>query len=349
MRRPTLLLAILLVPAAAHGACNLIPSATQTFRGSLGATNKPYAAPGDFVEVAVQTDGCDGASPGLQAPATNYDVTIVFTPPGKGQRRVVFLTANCAAAAGKKTTCEAVNGIGTGNVACVDADAALDLVTRNGVPHLSFRFPDTDAFRPPAGDRRTFSGPATVAVTRTVDPLPCDLAARPCSATSGVVACVDDLYGSDGTCAPNLHPTFTHFTALPVPNDYQAACFADSPCTALATETRAGVDAAGNLLIPVNWQGTPRQCCERPGAAHPAGHAPEPDPVPESTGREPRFVHAGRRAAPADLRAEGGSDDQRSGRDLPLRQRRRGVHHPAYRARARQLRRGSEHRRGLHR
>jgi Tol biopolymer transport system component len=245
-----------LAPRPAGAACNLIPSAIQTFRSTLGSTNKPFAAPGDFVEVGVRPAVCDVASPGLQPAATDHDVTVVFTPHNKGQRRVVVLTASCAAAAGKLAACEATKGVGPGNVACVDTGATLALVTRLGVPHLSFRFPDTDAFLGAPNDRRTLAGPATIAVTNTNDPLPCDLASKPCSGATGVIACIDDYYSADGSCASTPHPTFTHFTALPVPNDYQADCFTTvPPCTALATEGRVAVDTAGNLLLPVNWQG----------------------------------------------------------------------------------------------
>src|SRR5262249_41884459 len=76
----------------AHAACNLIPSAAKTFRGALGATNRPFAGPGDFVEVAVDPTRCDAASPGFGADGSDHVVTIVFTPSG-GQARVVFLTA----------------------------------------------------------------------------------------------------------------------------------------------------------------------------------------------------------------------------------------------------------------
>src|SRR5262245_16046364 len=255
---PAVALALAILPAApAHAACNLIPSASLTYRSSLGATNKPYAAPGDFVEIEVRPALCDVVSPGLRALGTDHDVTVVFTPPGNGQRRVVLLTADCAAAAAKRTACEAAEGVGTGNVACVDTAAGLARVERNNVPHLSFRFPGTDALFGPPGDRRTLTGPVTIAVTAATNPaLPCDLASRPCSAEAGLIACIDDLYQADGTCAPNPHPTFSHFTALPVPNDYQADCFADAPpCTAVAAETRGAVDTAGNLLLPVNWQG----------------------------------------------------------------------------------------------
>ena len=76
----------------AQAACNLIPSASKTFRGALGATNRPFAAPGDFVEVAVDQARCDTGSPGFAADGADHVVTIVFEPTG-GQARVVFLTA----------------------------------------------------------------------------------------------------------------------------------------------------------------------------------------------------------------------------------------------------------------
>src|SRR5439155_1274940 len=62
------------------------------FRSALGATNRPFAAPGDFVEVAVDQARCDTGSPGFAADGADHVVTIVFKPTG-GQARVVFLTA----------------------------------------------------------------------------------------------------------------------------------------------------------------------------------------------------------------------------------------------------------------
>ncbi len=250
--------ALLALADRADAACNLIPSATQAFRGTLGTTNKPFAAPGDFVEVNVRRDVCDLASPGLGAMASDHIVTIVFTPPQKGPARVAFLTADpCGSVASttKQQACEAV--VGMGNVQCVSQpEAGLALVTRNNVPALSFRFPDTDLLFAPDGDDRTLTGPATIAVTNKSDPLPCGLATATCVTQPGVIACVDDLFRADGACQPTPNPTFSHFTALPQPNDYQADCFdTQPPCTALASEMRVGVDAAGNLLLPVNWSG----------------------------------------------------------------------------------------------
>lgn len=248
-----------LLPVA-HGvdaSCNLIPSTLRTFRGAQGAANKPFAAPGDFVEVNPIAGSCTATVNPLDPPATSadFDVTVVFTPPEGGPARVVFLTENCGAAAAKQAQCGAV--VGANNVACVGAsNAAKAIVPRLGVNHLSFRFPDSDSLIDGANDDRTLTGPVTIAITDTDDPLPCDLATTLCKDKPGLVACIGDLYETDGSCTPNPHPVFSRFTALPVPNDYQAGCFADAPpCNPTAPETRAAVDAAGNLLVPVNWQG----------------------------------------------------------------------------------------------
>ena len=264
MRSPSRLVLAAAVVLAAHGgvdaACNLIPSATETFRSTLGATNKPFAAPGDFVEVSVRPGRCDVTSPGLGAQATDQIVTIVFTPPAKGPRRLAYLTGDsCASAASqaKQAACEAV--VGQGQVACVDGAAGLGLITRDGIPHLSFRFPDTDGLFPPDGDQRTLSGPVTIAVTDAGAPLPCGLATAGCASQGGLIACIDDLFAADGSCQPNLEPTFPHFTALPPPNDFSRICFADSPVpcdpTPSVSETHYAVDSFGNLLVPMNWQG----------------------------------------------------------------------------------------------
>jgi len=39
----------------------------------------------------------------------------------------------------------------------------------------------------------------------------------------------DDEVEALRACAPNREPTFPHFTALPVPNDYASTCFQDNP------------------------------------------------------------------------------------------------------------------------
>ncbi|MCW5893478.1 MAG: hypothetical protein KIT14_23430 [bacterium] len=263
-RSPRLVLLVVLLAAAhgAHAACNLIPSASKTFRGTLGDLNRPFAAPGDFVEIGVSPARCGGASPGFDADPSAHIVTVVFEPPAGGARHVAFVTTLDCAAPGiqaKRTACEAT--VGAGRVACVQAGGLaprtnLAVVERNGERRLSFRFPDTDALFAPAFDDRTATGPATIAVTPTSSPLPCELATTTCANRPGLLACIDAFFAVDGSCGSTPAAVFPGFTALPRPNDFQATCFVDAPpCTALATEAQLAVDAAGNLLLPVHWSG----------------------------------------------------------------------------------------------
>jgi Tol biopolymer transport system component len=238
--------------------CNLIPGTAKSFNAALGATNRPFAAPGEALEVAVRP--CDTASPGLGAAAANHIVTVLFTPT-TGAKNAVVLTADfdCATNINPKLAACAAQLTGGGTATCVPApQSGLQIVDRNGVPHLSFRFPDTDAQYAPDADDRTLSGPATIAVTDPSDPLPCQLATNTCASRSGLIACVDNFFANDGACGTSVpHSTFTHFTALPQPNSYQADCFAESPpCNISAMgELRFATDIQGNLLFPVDWQG----------------------------------------------------------------------------------------------
>ena len=249
------------VPRRADAACNLIPSASKSFRGTLGDLNRPFAGPNDFVEVGASPARCASASPGFSSNVDDQVVSVVFKPPG-GTPRVAFLTTgSCsdADAQQKLAACEAT--VGGGNVSCVQAgplasSVNLAVVERNGERKVSFRFPDTDALLAPDFDDRTLSGPATIAVSRTTDPLPCELATTSCANEPGLLACVDRIYALDGSCDPTPNTIFPGFTALPEPNDFQADCFKDEPpCTALASETRFAVDGDGNLLLPVHWSG----------------------------------------------------------------------------------------------
>src|SRR5262245_12856035 len=77
-----------------HAACNLIPQAQRSFRSALGATDRPYATPGDFVELSVRPMVCDAASPGFSSNPDDYVVTLIFQPPSNGPRRVVVVTTD---------------------------------------------------------------------------------------------------------------------------------------------------------------------------------------------------------------------------------------------------------------
>jgi len=95
--RHGLLVGILVALGAqrADAACNIIPSVSKTFRSSLGATNRPFAAPGDLVQVGVDPAGCDPGSPGLLGDPVQEAVTIVYTPSGTAKRHAVVLAADC--------------------------------------------------------------------------------------------------------------------------------------------------------------------------------------------------------------------------------------------------------------
>lgn len=248
-------------PALADAACNLIPQSQQSFRGTLGVANRPFAVPGDFVELSVRPQVCDQSSPGFTANAADHDVTLVFTPPNGGPRRVVLLTAaSCSAqfVQNKLNTCDAAPGVAS--VSCLQVSTSADpvgltVVNRQGQNRLAFRFPDTDTLLPPAGDGLTLSGPVAIGVTRYAAPsLPCGLATGTCASQSGLVACIDALFALDGTCGATPDAVFPHFTALPRPNDYSLDCYSESPpCNPTATGVRVALDQAGNILMPMNW------------------------------------------------------------------------------------------------
>ncbi|MGH7896053.1 MAG: TolB family protein, partial [Candidatus Binatia bacterium] len=237
-------------PRLVQAACNLIPGTEKTFGGVLGATNRPFAAPGESVELRVRA--CETSRTAFLPTGADHVVTVVFTAAGGGTTRLVALSTDCAqvatgACAPTPTVCKQVSGAALATI--VDADL--------GDRRLVFQFPDTDADLAPDGDDITLSGPAAIAVTALGAPLPCGLATASCAGQNGVLACVDAFFFEDGACgtiSPN--DVFPRFTALPPPNVYAAACFSVSPpCDATATILRGALDGAGNLLLPFVWQG----------------------------------------------------------------------------------------------
>ena len=253
------------IATGAHGACNTIPSASRVFRGALGGSDRPFVAPGRFVELRVQPEGCDTASAGFGATAAEQVMTVVFEPPLGGPRNVVVLTTSCADVEGARQVCKSRSDVAS--ITCQEvngpgAPVGLAVVEREGLRRLQVRFPDTDVLLESSADDRTFAGPAAIAVTGAGSPLPCELASRRCADAAGLpglLACVDELFARDGTCrttADSVDLTFGHFTALPPPNDFQALCTAPAPqCTGTALEARFAVDQAGNLLLPMDWRG----------------------------------------------------------------------------------------------
>jgi len=255
-----LLLAVrCLFGAPAEAACNIIPGTTRTFRGARGVVDRPFAGPGDPVEIRLQP-GCDDASPGFSSTATDQVVTLVFTPPN-GPRNIVLLAASCDDIEAQRQACAAAPGVA--NATCVAFNQtgtapAVEISERDGLRRLRFRFPNTDGLVDAADDGRTLSGPVAIAVTAAAAPapLPCDLGSMSCQQHEGLLACIDSLFAIDGTCGVVADTTFAHFTALPPPNSFQALCSDPiPPCTAAASEVRFTTDADGNLLLPMDWRG----------------------------------------------------------------------------------------------
>ena len=239
------------VPDRTEAACNLIPGTAKSFDAILGATNRPFAGPGEPLEIRLRP--CDAASTGFLPAGEDHAVTFVFKAPG-GANRVVVLANDCLGV--DTVACEATPGVTSAVCHATPELATFDDVDA-GDRRLRFPFPATDAELPPDGDGRSLTGPVLIAVTPKADPLPCGLATQSCSGQTDLLACVDELFVNDGACGTTASDdVFSHFTALPRPNNFSDDCFRGSPpCTALATEVRVAVDAEGNLLLPMIWQG----------------------------------------------------------------------------------------------
>lgn len=260
--------------------CDVIPGTQQSFRSTLAAADRPFASPGDWIQLT-REPGCHAGSPGFATTAAEQVVTVVFQPPA-GPRHVAILATDCAALESRRQDCAARPDVASAT--CFTANRfgqPLDIVASDG-NHLRFRFPDTDPILRictggndagractddatcPGGactggvnDDLTLTGPVAIAVTSASDALPCALASESCADRTDLLACVDDLFADLGTaCDPMPHPVFPHFTALPPPNDYQALCTAPSPpCTGTVDDLRFTLDTAGNVLLPVGMQG----------------------------------------------------------------------------------------------
>src|SRR5262245_2502294 len=154
-----LLCLLALSPVKARAACDIIPSATTTFRAALGSTDRPFAGPDDVIEVRTRPGVCDGASPGFSDTTDDLVISLVFVPPG-GSSNVVVLANDCTAIA----SCS-----GAASTTCIAADAPghpkmLQIADRDGEHRLLIRFPDTDALQGAASDDHTFAGPVKIVV-----------------------------------------------------------------------------------------------------------------------------------------------------------------------------------------
>ena len=256
-----IVLGLLLPAGIARAVCDAIPGTQGTFRGALALVDRPFAGPGDTLDLQLDPT-CHGASPGFSPTADRHVVTVLFRPPA-GPRNAVVLAPDCTGFAAARDRCEAqLHG---GTATCVVAGDAVSVLERDGTRHLRVRFPDTDAVFATPGDPTsttdglTLTGPVAIAVTHPGEELPCELATQRCREVLGLTACVDELYLGDGGCDDAPHPVFDHFTALPPANDFGALCTppsssSPSSCTGTEDEVRLTVDRAGNLLLPMDWR-----------------------------------------------------------------------------------------------
>jgi Tol biopolymer transport system component len=249
------LAALLGAVPSARAACNLIPGTEKTFGSVLGAANRPFAAPGERLELRLRR--CD-VSTGFLPAGGDHVVTVAFKPPSGSDTRIVVLAADCGEV--DLAPCTAAPGVVSAECReTLPGELATRIDLDEGDRRLVVTFPDTDALIGGAADDSTLSGPVAIGVTAAGAAPACGLATGTCAAQAGLIACVDQLFASDGACGTAVaNATFAEFTALPPPNDYQADCFHEDspgPCTATATEVRAAVDGAGNLLMPMGWGG----------------------------------------------------------------------------------------------
>ncbi|MFP6665536.1 MAG: hypothetical protein VCC00_15190 [Deltaproteobacteria bacterium] len=240
------LCAAMLLAGGAQASCDLFPGVERTYDGALGSANRPWAAPGESLELRHRSCDAQGAVP---APLGSANVvTIAYLEPGATGASLVVLTDSCDAAfAAEVASCTASKGVAA--ALCAETDSLMNA----GASSLRFAFPDAVALFGGAG----LAGATRIAVTRRGDAVPCDLARRSCDEIAGVDICVGALFADAGACDTGTPASlFTHFTALPRPNEFSAACFRDEGlCAATENELRFVADQGGNLFLPVDWSG----------------------------------------------------------------------------------------------
>lgn len=236
----------------AEASCNQIPGTTNIFRGFAGSLNRPFAGPGDAVDIRLSPT-CDRAL--LLPTAEDHAVTVVFKPP-RGPRTVVVLAADCAGLQQNLRACEALASVALTRCVATGGTDLVEIIESDGTRRLRFRFPDTDVDLAAPEDDRTLAGPAVIAVTAAGAALPCALAEEACGPAVEAIACIDTLHAVSGSCDLTGGAEFPHFTALPPANDFQGLCRQPSPpCRGIAAPLRFTIDVEGNALLPMDWRG----------------------------------------------------------------------------------------------
>src|SRR5262249_40511680 len=145
------LAATIVVPAVGRACCNVIPQVARGFRGTRGIVDRPFARPGDWIEVRPE------CAAGLKFDADRegaYVVTILFET--NGSTHVTVLSRHCddGVLDDAKQACSDRSDV-RGRFECIKSEEE-DVLVVNG--NLLIRFPDTQ-----------LAGSATIAVTTTSD------------------------------------------------------------------------------------------------------------------------------------------------------------------------------------
>lgn len=269
-----------LLPPAADAVCDIVPQPTVLFRGATASTNRVYASEGEPIVLTRDPLGCDTGTPAFDPDGSDNLVTLVYTPRDGAKTAVVLGPAGYCAGAwlsnGYEAACEAQLGAG-GQALCEEAPVVV-----HG---------DTLYFPLRAQSR---AGPVKIAASLTSAAPPCQIAAQACASTSGLAACIDEIYADDGSCgnaAANRDAGFPGVTALPPPNDFGGICDSDDPsipCSNSGSDVAFTTDAEGNLVIPMDWAGIlvpgtlPIPRLVRASTSIPAfsGAPPEPNQTP---------------------------------------------------------------------
>ena len=93
--RALLLLLLASTASRVDAACDVIPGPSTFFEGTLGTTDRPFARPGDVVELHLDSP-CHAATSSFLEKAADHAVTIVFKPPA-GPRHLVVVRADSGA------------------------------------------------------------------------------------------------------------------------------------------------------------------------------------------------------------------------------------------------------------
>lgn len=275
---PVLLALVLASDAAAI--CDVIPQPQTIFRGATASANRVFATEDEPIVLTRDSAGCDAGTPAFQPTAANNLVTLLYTPPNASKTAVVIGPAGYCAGAwvsnAYEAACETQLGAG-GQAFCEEASVAVN----GGVLSFPLR-------------TQGRAGPVKIVTSATGAAPPCQLATQACSGASGLSACIDELYASDGTCetaVANRDAGFPGFTALPSPNDFSGICDSPDPsipCSDSGADVGFTTDAAGNVVVPMDWAGVlvpgtlpiPRLVRASTSVAAFTGAPPEPNQTP---------------------------------------------------------------------